>query len=105
MKRFAAIVAVIAACLAVVAGPAPAAPLQVIGQTASAEGPVGGCICSVLQFADSGTNGYLIPGNGVLTKSQVWVGHTTEAGQTVTARTFHTTGPATAKAVSEGQAH
>lgn len=104
MKRFA-VIAAIAACLGPLAASAPAAAPQVLGQTASMEGMVGGCICSLVQFADSGVNSYLIPGNGVLTKSQVWVGHHTEAGQTVRVRTFHTTGPTTAKAVSEGEAH
>lgn len=103
MKRFAAI-ATATVCLGAATSAQAAVP-QVLGQNASAESIAGGCTCSVLQFANSNVNGYLIPGNGVLTKSQVWVGPHTEAGQTVRARTFHTTGPATAIAVSEGQDH
>lgn len=104
MKRFAAIAAV-ATCLGPMAASAPAAAPQVLGQTASAEGELGGCTCSVAQFASTAANPYLIPGNGVLTKTQVWVGKKTEAGETVQARTFSTTGPSTATVVSGGEAH
>jgi hypothetical protein len=105
MRRFTAIFAAVAACLGAMAASAPAAVPQLLGQNATAEGELGGCICSVAQFADTGTNPYLIPGNGVLTKTQVWVGKKTEAGDTVQARTFSTTGPSTAKAISGGEAH
>lgn len=105
MRCFAAIVAAVTCCLGAAAGPVPAAPVQVIGQTASAEGEVGGCICSVVQLADSGTNPYLIPGNGVLTKTSVWVGNTTEPGDMVQARTFTTSGGTTAKALQAGETH
>jgi hypothetical protein len=80
------------------------APLA-LGQNPTAEGSQGGCECSAVQLADSGSSGYAIPFSGVLTKTQVWVGHTTEAGDSVQARTFRTSGPADATVISQGTTH
>lgn len=92
------------ACL--FAQPAFGAPAPlVLGQNPTAEGSQGGCECSAVQLADSGSSGYAIPFSGVLTKTQVWVGHTTEAGDSVQARTFRTSGPADATVISQGTTH
>ena len=108
MRRFSipfSIICATALASATLGAPASAVTVQELGQNAPGEGPIGGCICTAAQFADSGSADYLIPGNGVLTKIRVWIGKKTEAGQTVQARTFHITGPTTANVASEGGVH
>jgi hypothetical protein len=107
VKRLALLAAAIAVCAGAVcvqsasAAPAPLA----LGQNPLAEGPVGGCECSAVQLADSGTSSYAIPFSGVLTKTRVWVGHNIEAQDWTQARTFRTSGPADATVISEGTKH
>jgi hypothetical protein len=87
-----------------IAGAAPAA--KVLGQNPIAEGEQGGCACSAVQLADTGTpSSYVFPFSGVLTKAQFYVGTTTEAGQWVKAQTFRTSGPADATVISQGEQH
>jgi hypothetical protein len=107
VKRLVLRIAAIALCAGVVgsqsasAAPAPLA----LGQKPIAEGQAGGCECSAVQLADSGTSSYSIPFSGVLTKTRVWVGNTIEAQDWVQARTFRTSGPADATVISEGTKH
>jgi hypothetical protein len=86
---------------------ASAAPPQTLGQTATTYSGSGGCGSSDFQATDSGTNGYVVPSTGVLTKSQVYVGPFTQpsAGEWFRPQTFRTTGPTTAAIVSQGSKH
>lgn len=107
MKRLVLCIAAVALCAGVVGSqPALAAPAPLaLGQNPTAEGSQGGCECSAVQLADGGSPSYAIPFSGVLTKTQVWVGHTTEAGDSVQARTFRTSGAADATVISQGTTH
>lgn len=105
MKRVLIALVVGTAAICCTAPAAHAVPPQLLGQNPTAEGELGGCQCSMVQLASGAASSYLAPFSGVLTKTQVWVGPTTESGDWFQARTYRTSGPADAKVISQGEEH
>lgn len=97
------------------AGPAAAVPLPVhLGQAASSfniEGATaaGGCNCTAAQFHDVGptSNSYVIPFDGVIVASGIYIGNSVEPVDAPTAQvqTVHVTGASAGTVVSEGLTH
>jgi len=104
LKRIAATVALLI-FLAGGAGVAQSAPAPVhLGQVANSATAVGTCKCTVLQVSDIGlTNAsYVLPYDGVITKSGFYVGEEVNVGDWVQLRTFAQSGSNHATVTGDG---
>ncbi|HET8639418.1 MAG TPA: hypothetical protein VFL89_04120, partial [Solirubrobacterales bacterium] len=89
------------------AAPASAAAPQHLGQTAVPGKEKGGCNCTLVQLGDIGPTGssYLIPYNGVIVRSGLYVGQIVEVGNTFQVQTVNPTDATTGTVASEGTIH
>lgn len=110
MRRFSvqlAILCSVALSSATLPAPASAVAPQRLGQTAVPGKEKGGCNCTLVQLGDVGPSGssYMIPYDGVIVRSGLYIGEMIGVGDTVKVQTVDPTGAMSGTVVSEGTAH
>ena len=107
MKRLVLTFALPALLLAAVPGAVAAPPARHLGQTATGGTAVGPCMCTALQFGDLGLEkaSYLLPFDGVITKSGFYVGEEVNTGDSVQVRAFRRGATNHATVTGDGTTH